>query len=94
MPRKFGQREFIAAVETSASVQEAAKKLGVTPMTVKQTAVAYRKAGIPVRMFRPGPRKELDVPSALEQIAKIRGATVEELRAEAIEFNKTRKATG
>jgi transposase len=86
MPKRFTQSEFIAAYEASDSPQDVAEKLGVTSMTVKQTAVAYRKAGIPLRMFRRGPRKSLDVAGALNQIARIRGVTVETLQAEALEL--------
>lgn len=76
--QKVTAEEFVKAWQTSESIDQVAEKTGLEVSTCKVKASQFRHAGIPLQMFRAGPRgpkaggKRLDI-AALAELAKASG---------------------
>ena len=84
---RIGFEEFIEAWESSASVGEACKKLGMEKPNAYARANKYRTEGIPLKKF-PGGGGRTAVPreDKLAILAKIRGVGMETLESESQEL--------
>ena len=86
-------QQFIATWEKSAGVTEVAGKTGLTKSTVQAKATQLRRLGIPLKKFK-GSRHPINIPEALETLAKIRGTSVAALKKEAEAAAKRRSERG
>jgi hypothetical protein len=82
-------QQFIETWEKSGSVSEVADKTKLRKSTVQAKATQLRKLGIPLKKFK-GSRHRVDVESALEVLAKIRGTSVAVLKKESAEARQAR----
>jgi len=73
-------KQFIKAWETSNSREETATKLGMTPAAVSARVSKYRnELFIPLKEMPRKKRDKMSREEMLEQLAEIRGVTVDEL---------------